>query len=212
MHGSRTRAGGGPGRPALALVAGLTTVLLVPAAAAAHADLVSSSPADNAIIIAPYDGPIVLTFSEPLAEGSKAELFGAGLPICNGCAALPDPDHPNQISFGLEGALEPGDYTIQWTSVAEDGDVERGIVHFTVVLPPPTATPPDATRSLAPTNGPTATPIPTARASEPSASSAPSAESDGGAGGGADVLLPIAVVGLLIGGGLAFLLRRRGAG
>ena len=132
----------------------------------------------------------------------------------------------------LDGlTLAPGDYLIKWTSAsAEDGDIARGQLTFTVAEAPasveptasassgpepstePTAsaaagtpTPTDAA-SLAPTPVASAAPSPVAPTPAPSAAPTEPASST------SDVLLPI-VVGLLLVAGIgAFVLRRsRGA-
>ncbi len=56
------------------VVAASVAVLLVPGLVSAHSELVSSAPASGATVPSPYTGPIVLTFSEHLATGSKADL------------------------------------------------------------------------------------------------------------------------------------------
>jgi hypothetical protein len=93
--------------------------------------------------------------------------------------------------------LQPGAYEIRWTSVAEDGDVLRGRVHFEIAA---VATPsPSSSRqeSPSPLPSPTGVPSPT-----PSESPTPTASS-------ADVILPIvaAIVVIAILG--AWLLRNR---
>jgi copper resistance protein C len=177
-------------RLACAVLLGLILLLIDAIPIAAHAELVSSNPADNADVEAPFDGPITLTFSEALASGSKADLKGPdGATI--GAAAV-DGD---KLLFTLDGPLALGTYTIQWTTVAADRDVLRGTQTFTVVPPPPTPTPPPtATPSTTPSPAPIASPI-------PSGSGTP-------ATGTADVLFPLlaAVIALLALG--AFLLNR----
>ena len=61
-------------RVAAILMAVPLAVMLLPALAAAHSELETSDPADGANVASPYTGPIVLTFSEHLASGTKADL------------------------------------------------------------------------------------------------------------------------------------------
>ena len=111
----------------------------------------------------------------------------------------------------LDGlALTPGAYTIEWTSVADDGDVERGTLSFTVTEPTPapaTPTPaaPRATASTAPSAPPppsaAATPVPS-----PSVDPEPAPTSSS-----TDVLFPIIAALALVGVIGALLLRRNRA-
>jgi copper resistance protein C len=173
-------------RLACAVLLGLILLLIDAIPIAAHAELVSSDPADNADVEAPFDGPIVLTFDEALAPGSKADLKGPDGSTVG--SATVDGD---KLVFRPDQALGPGRYTIQWTSIGADSDVDRGILAFMVVAPPATATPPPA-----PTAPPAASASPI-----PSGSGTP-------ATGSADVLFPLfaAVIALLALG--AFLLNR----
>jgi len=181
---------------------GLLLSLILPSVALAHAELVSSTPADGAVVENPSE--VVLRFDEPVVGNSSFTLHdSSGATVATGS---PDPVDPTSMRATFP-PLGPGVYTVEWTSVAEDTGVERGTFTFTVTEPtaaPPTPTPvpsdepateapPTATEAPSPTVPPTAPP--------------------GGSGGDTtgDVLLPIAVVGLLIGGGLAFFLRRRSA-
>jgi methionine-rich copper-binding protein CopC len=196
----------GASRRAVALSAGvLVAALAMPAAVAGHAALDTSTPADGAVLTTPPT-EIVVTYSQGLDDGSSIVLRDAsGTEIARAVPA----------SIGVKemratfAPLAPGTYTIESTTFSsEDGEgPERETVTFTVLEPtpaPPTATP-------APTSEPSADPTPTPSPTEaPTPSPAPSADGSG-SGSSTDVLLPIAVVGLLIGGGLAFFLRRRGA-
>ncbi|HEV8490199.1 MAG TPA: copper resistance protein CopC [Candidatus Limnocylindrales bacterium] len=184
-----------------ALLLGLVVLAVVASPVAAHAELVSSDPADKSEVEAPFDGPIVLTFDEPLAPGSKADLKdGTGATIAS---ATVDGD---ELVFALDDPLGTGQYTIQWTSVGADRDVERGTITFSVVPPPPTPTPaPTATP------GPTATAIPTP---SPAPTRSPTPSGNGTvAGGPADVLFPLlGVVIAVVALGALLLRNRRSAG
>jgi len=189
----------------VATAAGLLLGLVLPAAALAHAEIETATPADKAVLTTPPT-EIVVTYTQGLDDGSSIVLRDAsGTEIARGVPA----------SIGVKemratfAPLAPGAYTIESTTFSsEDGEgPERETVSFTVLEPTPA--PPSATP--APTNEPSAGPTPTPAPTEaPSPSPAPSADGEG-SGSSTDVLLPLAVVGLLIGGGLAFFLRRRGA-
>lgn len=199
-----------PGRRASLTLAALL-MLLLPAVVLAHAELETSTPADGATVPSPFAGPIVMTFSAALANGSKAELYGPdGTLIAS--AMVDGPGATMTIALGT--ALAAGDYEIKWTTVAEDTDVARGTVEFTVTPAPPSVSPSDP-----PTAGPTAPAATTPSAATPSAepassvpsalpSATPAVGSSTSASGG-DVVLPILVALIVIGAGAVYLLSRR---
>jgi methionine-rich copper-binding protein CopC len=96
----------------------------------AHAELVSSSPAAGATISGMPIVPIVLSFSEALEAGSRADVVGPdGTTI--GTAAI-DPADDTKLAWTPASPLIPGSWTIRWTSIATDGDILRGTIPFTV--------------------------------------------------------------------------------
>jgi len=181
---------------------------VMPAAVLGHTELETATPEAGSTVPSPFDGPIVLTFSEELAEGSKADLLRSG----GDAVAAATVDGPDAtMRFELDAPLDPGDYEVEWTGIAVEGHVERGTVAFTVApapapTPEPTPTPaptPEATPSEAPAT-PSAEPTPSAN---PSPSATPT---DPTATGGGDVVLPIVVGLLIVLVGAAYLLSRRG--
>ena len=177
-------------------------VMLLPAVAAAHSDLVSSAPAQGAVVASPYTGPIVLTFSEHLASGSKADLVDAsGATVASATVDA----NAKTMTIAPTTPLAPGAYEIRWVSVADDGDLLRQpVIKFTVAAAPtpsPSAAPaataqPSATAIATPTASPAPTPAPSAAGSETSAN-------------GSDVVVPIIVALIVLGAGAAYLLTRR---
>jgi len=179
-------------------LAGAFLVLVLVSPALAHADLESSDPADKAVVSTP---PTIVTlrFSEDLDPGkSSFRLIGPSGTIGTGKVAG-DP-----TGMTLDGlTLLPGDYEIQWTSAALDGDILRGTLTFTVAEPTPapaTPTPspslpdePTAVPSAAPSVAPT--PVPSAAPADPASSSS-------------DVLLPIIVALVAVAAIGAYVLRR----
>jgi methionine-rich copper-binding protein CopC len=189
-------------RVARTIVAAALAVAMVPGLVAAHADLLSSVPADKATVPSTFAGPIVLTFSEHLATGSKADLIGPdGSTVA---AATVDPAAMT-MTFSLTSPLSPGAYEVRWVSIADDGDLLRlPVVTFTVAAAPspsptpvataaPSAAPTQAAVSAAPSTGPTPA---------PSLAGTP-ADSTG------DVLLPIIVALVILVAGATYLLSRR---
>src|SRR6478672_1122080 len=106
----------------------VAVLLLLPAAVVAHSDLTSSTPAEGTTVAAGFSGPIVLTFSEALADGSKADLIAPD----GSTVAAATVDGPGMtMTFTLTSPLPAGAYQVKWTSIADDGDVLRlPIVHF----------------------------------------------------------------------------------
>lgn len=201
MHRSRSRAvRRGTARRALAIAGGLVVALLIPGTAAADAELVSTIPADGAVL-ADLPTEVVLTFDEAITDRSSfAVLDESGATVAEGAL---DPADPTTMRGALP-VLAPGTYEVQWVAQSADGHLPRGTFAFTVAEP----TPAPATPTPPPSDEPTTEPTPTAT---PAATASPAPGDSGSGDDSTDVLLPIAIVGLLIGGGLAFFLRRRSA-
>jgi copper resistance protein C len=115
--------------------------LVAAAPAAAHSELVSSIPAAGSTLNPIPATPVVLSFSETLKTGSKADIVGPdGSTIAT---AGIDPSDDTKLSWAPTAPLAPGSWTIRWTSIATDGDVLRGTISFQVAgaLAAPSATP-----------------------------------------------------------------------
>lgn len=201
-----------PGR-LVPVLAALWLVLAVAGPVLAHAELASSDPDDKAVLATPPT-VITLTFTEGLDQGkSSFKLSGP-----NGAAGTGNAAADGSKVMTLDKLdLGPGAYTIKWTAAATDGHVSRGTLAFTVSEPAPAP----ATATPAPTAAPTdsaapAEPDPSAGVVAVTATpvATPGAGNDASAGSGSatDVVVPI-VVGLVLVGGLgAFVLgRSRGA-
>lgn len=189
------------GLRACLLVLSVIAALATPLSASAHSEFVSSTPADGDTVSG-TPTEIVLTFSAALDpkkssiilnDASGAQIAKAGV----------DPTR-NTVMRMTPPALDPGAYEIDWTSVATDGDLLRGKVHFTVEAPTPSPTPAiTAVPSVAATAVASPSPSPTPA---PSAAPAPASAS------GADVILPVIVAIIVIAFLGAWLLRRRNDG
>jgi methionine-rich copper-binding protein CopC len=201
-HSCVRRRGRRPSRPIVALAVGLLITLLVPSAVAAHAELVSSTPAAGEVVTTPPT-EVVLRFDEAVVGNSSfSVLDSSGATLATG---TPDPADTTTMRATFP-PLGAGQYAVQWTSVATDTDVERGMFTFSYAVPaPPVGTPaPTPTASSSTTESPAI--LPSAAPTD-----APSSAGDGSSVGGTQVLLPIAIVGLLVVAGLAYFLRRRGS-
>jgi copper resistance protein C len=158
--------------------------------AAAHSELVSSSPAAGETVVG-SPPTITATYSETLdPDGSSLILVDpGGTDVAHGGVASGAGD-TKDMSIDPVPQLAPGVYMVKSTTKsAEDGDVDRTTWQFRVVAPPPsptTATTPGA--SAAATSSATATTTPT-----PVVSPSPTAAPGPSSGGGSDVVLPIIV-------------------
>jgi copper resistance protein C len=185
------------------LILGVVAAMALPLSASAHSEFVSSTPADgDSVSGTPTE--IVLTFSAALdpKKSSIVLIDASGSQIAK---AGVDPAK-NTVMRMTPPTLDPGAYEIDWTSVATDGDLLRGKVHFTVEAPTPSPTP-EAT--AAPSISPSAVASPSP---SPTPSPAPSAAPAPASGSGTDVILPILVAIIVIAALGARLLRRRNVG
>jgi len=183
--------------------------VLLPLSASAHSDLQSSNPVEGAVVPSPFSGPIALTFTESLAVGSKADLYDPGHRLV--ASATID---AGTMTVTLPSPLAAGGYTVEWVSIADDGDLLRGTVAFSVAAaasPSATAatsTPPSGEPTEAATTAPSAATASEAASSSPSPSPAPTGDTGGTGGTGSDVILPIVIV-LIAAAASAFYLVRR---
>ena len=217
----------GPGSPplprrAFAVLSGLLLALAIVAPALAHVALVTSTPADKAVLDTPPT-TITLTFSERLsASESSFKLIGPTGTV--GTGRVGSDDNVMTLSgLVVDGRpLGSGAYEIRWTAKGTDGHLERGKLTFTITepTPEPTAQPSaEATAPAAePTDAPTAdapTAVPAATGPAATGPAATTAQTGDGttpaATSSADVLVPI-VVALIVVIGLGALALRRSRG
>ena len=200
-------------RSIAAIAAVLLLMVSFPMTVLGHAELETSTPAADSTVDGPYADPIVMTFTEgPVGESGARLRDSASGDVIEATTTI-DGD---TMTLTPASPLVDGEYEVQWTAVADDGHVERGAIRFTVVTPAtpePTASP-SPTATATPTASALASATPSASAgATPSAVATPAASASGpddadSTGGSGDVLLPILLVALLI-GGLALLLFRR---
>ena len=129
----------------LAAAAVCLALLLFPAIAQAHANLLSSDPPNGAVLEqAPKSA--TLKFTEPLDPTfSKAELVDSNLQVVAPGPGAIDPGDNHVLHLSLP-SVSPGAYSIVWQArSAADGHLTNGIVSFSVgtgvspaaLLPPP---------------------------------------------------------------------------
>lgn len=200
-------------RGALAALLAAMLGAALPAAVAAHSELESSSPAAGDVVVG---GPAEITgeFTEPVDPGrSSMELRGPdGARIARG--GVPEGGPATRMTIAGFPALAPGRYTVRWTTVTADDDgVERATFRFTVeaATPEPESPEPTSTATLPPVPGAASTPTPLPTPTpvvEPTAAPTPQPDPASTAGI-ADALIPLAVLAVVLGGGVAWVARRR---
>jgi copper resistance protein C len=192
------------GRRLVAALAILAALAAAPLAVQAHAELTASDPKAGSTVTGSPEA-ITLDFSDTLKSNSHFEVTDAsGAQVLKGG---PDPAKGDRMSVAVATPLAAGAYQVQWTSVASDGDVERGKFSFTVAQATPAPATPTASAATSASTSPSTTPT-----ASPSATAAPSPSSDGsqtGGSGGSDVVLPILVALILVGGVGIWLARRQ---
>ncbi len=192
-------------RAATAAFLALLGVALLAGVARAHSELVSSTPADGAVLAAPPT-EISGDFSEAVDPGrSTMELRGPeGAQIAVG--KVPEGGEPTRIVIGDLPDLAPGVYEVRWTTVTpDDNGLERGTFAFTIAPAAPTAAAPSPT--AVPTAAPGTAPADTPSAA-PASSAGPTPEPSPATGAG-DLLIPLVVLGAVLVAGGAWVLRRR---
>jgi copper transport protein len=104
----------------------LAAVVLIPEAALAHAHLVRSSPAENAVLDKP-PATATLVFAEPVTmTAAKIELVGGAK------TSLKPPASPTAEAALPLPKLAAGHYKLSWRALSDDGHIMSGEIHFTV--------------------------------------------------------------------------------
>ena len=178
-----------------AAILALSLAAAFPAMAAAHAQLLSSTPAAGATLTSLPPG-FVLVYDDNLRSDSSFQVLGpGGQTVATGSV---DPGSVKTLVAPMP-SLANGTYDVRWTAISsDDGFIERGSFTFVVALATPGSS---VAASAEPSSAPSGS------ASSPT----PSASTTGDDGAGVDVLIPIAVAGILVGIGLGWFLRRRRA-
>jgi methionine-rich copper-binding protein CopC len=114
----------------VALTALALTAVTVPAVALAHAEFVSSTPADGERLDAP-PAEIVVTFEGELQpDGSSFVVTGPSGDVGSGSVDLQVAER--NVLRGEMSSGAAGVYTVKWTIVAEDGDQQTGDFMFAI--------------------------------------------------------------------------------
>ena len=109
----------------------LPLLLLVSAAAAAHAKLDYSSPAEKSRVTAPKE--LTMGFTDPVVITSLTLQRGADAakPLKLPASKQTEPGFTIPLP-----ALTPGDYVVTWKVETDDTHAASGMIHFTVVAAP----------------------------------------------------------------------------
>jgi len=188
------------------VVAALAVMLLAPAAAFAHAELDTVTPADKSTVRSPAE--IVMSFTEPLkpANSSIKLVDPSGVVVVQGSTV--DANDPKTMRLELPTLLAPATYTVRWTSAsALDGDLDHGTTTFTVAAAASTS--PSAGASQA---GPSVSTAPSSAAVSAAPSPAPSAPPATPATSTSDAVIPVVVVLLALAALALWFMRGRSRG
>ena len=195
-------------RLTLAVVAVALATFLLPGVVLAHADLVTASPADKAVVTEPVAEVFGIYAEAMTSEGSSLVIRDAtGNVVARGAV---DPADPMRMVAVPAVPLGNGTYTVGSSARSVDTHVERTSWTFTVAVAPSPSPAPTAQPSASATAATTA--APETPSPSPSLVPSPTATPSGGgglAGSGGDVLLPIVVAVIILGAGTAYLLSRR---
>lgn len=184
----------------------ISALLVLPAVATAHAELVRAIPADAATVTEPVTFVSGRYTEDLTADSSLLILDSSGATIGRGGV---DPDDDRVMIARPDAPLTIGTFTVRSTAISQvDGHPERVTWTFTVAVPatPSPTTSPSGSASP-PSTEPTPSPTATASAAASPGPSPTAAPGDGASSLG-DVALPIvaALAIVLIGAGV--LLRR----
>lgn len=112
-----------------ALAAVVLVALALPAAASAHATLVSTSPADGAVlahapraVVARFDDAVRVGHRTAAVANDTGDSILAGSPRAQG----------RTLRIPLRAGLGDGDYSVRWSIVSADGHAEVGVLAFAV--------------------------------------------------------------------------------
>ena len=132
-----------------ALALALLALLVAAAPAQAHAELISSDPADGAVVDTAPDA-VTLTFTEPvLLTSQEISVFdAAGDPVSSAPRTAGD---DVVISLPDAATLTDGTYVVSWNVLSTDGHPIAGTLTFSVGVPSTTVVHPPRPSTSSPT-------------------------------------------------------------
>jgi copper transport protein len=112
-----------------ALLVAVVAALVLPAAAAAHANLVRTSPENGAVLEqAPRQVRIVFDDDVHRASGNEVVRNGGGSVLAGDGRVVGG----RTLVLPLRRGLADGAYSVRWSIVSDDGHLERGVLAFAI--------------------------------------------------------------------------------
>ncbi|MEY2433150.1 MAG: copper resistance protein [Acidimicrobiaceae bacterium] len=116
-------------RVAIAIALAIVGAFVTAGPASAHADLTQASPGPGAVLSSP-PARVVLVFSDAVQPANDALVVSAGDgTVASTGTVIVDP--PNVFTLPLS-PLVPGEYSVSYRALADDGHVIEGSYRFTV--------------------------------------------------------------------------------
>jgi methionine-rich copper-binding protein CopC len=115
-------------KPGFALLVGLLVLTVLTGTALAHAGLKSARPAPGETVDQ-SPAEILLTFTEPVTEGSISLLNADGEVVPT---TLRDSPRPDQVLASVDISLVSEEYRVLWMATSDDGDPVTGSYNFSV--------------------------------------------------------------------------------
>ena len=107
----------------------MLVTLAAPSAAAAHATLVKTVPANGAVVDrAPKVVQVLFDDTVRVASGNAAVENTTNASVLGGKTTA----HGRTLSIPLRAGLRDGDYSVRWSIVSDDGHREQGVIAFGV--------------------------------------------------------------------------------
>ena len=114
-----------------ALGAAALVALVLPAAAAAHANLVRLRPA-NGVALATPPSAVRVFFDDAIRPGPGVEAVRNGGGSVLARPAFAAHGNRRELVVPLRRGLAAGDYSVRWSVISDDGHNERGVTAFAV--------------------------------------------------------------------------------
>lgn len=117
----------------VAALAGVFTVLVAGwwTPASAHTEVLRSTPSPGEVLDGPVDS-VELTFLDPVQPGVTIVVSGALGEEVPGLGPVEVSDDGRNATTSFPAVTRAGDYVVEYTFTAEDGDTQRETYRFTI--------------------------------------------------------------------------------